>query len=564
MNRRRMAAVIAPVVALTLALTGCSSSSGGGNNALQDQGAQGVKTADINEKPLDQVKDGGDFKWPVDQLPDNWNVNQVDGTVLDGQSMFGAVFPYLFTQNADATVSENPNYVTSVKLVSTDPQVVEYKLNPKAKWSNGRAFSWEDFAAQAKVLNGKDPAYEVSQTTGYQDIAKVEKGTDDLDVKVTFAKKFAEWKSLFIPLYPKELNADAETFNKSFATEPKITAGVFKVQKIDQTAKTVVLERDPNWWGTPAKLDTVTFKKVERPALADAFANGQIDFYNLNNDVNAFKRAQGDPNTAIRQSTYPDYTHLTFNGASSSILADKDLRLALFRGIDTVAISKAILGQMQKDTQPLGNHIFLKGAKEYVDNSGPYKYDVEAAKKQLDQLGWKPAGDFRAKDGKQLKVRLIIPTGTPISQQTGQIMQSQLKAIGVNLDIQAVPSTEFFKNYVNVGNFDVTLFRWISTAFPIAGGQGIYYNDPKNIGQNYGHVGDDKINQLYDTAAQELDDSKRAADLNEIDKEIWAVGHQLPIFQSVGAFAVRKTVANYGSPGFANTPYDFAKIGFVK
>ncbi len=564
MNRRRMAAVIAPVVALTLALAACSGNSGGGNNALQDQGAQGVKTADINEKPLDQVKDGGDFKWPVDQLPDNWNVNQVDGTPLDGQSMFGAVFPYVFTQNADATVSENPNYVTSVKLVSTDPQVVEYKLNPKAKWSNGRAFSWEDFAAQAKVLNGKDPAYEVSQTTGYQDIAKVEKGTDDLDVKVTFAKKFAEWKSLFIPLYPKELNADAETFNKSFATEPKITAGVFKVQKIDQTAKTVVLERDPNWWGTPAKLDTVTFKKVERPALADAFANGQIDFYNLNNDVNAFKRAQGDPNTVIRQSTYPDYTHLTFNGASSSILADKDLRLAIFRGIDTVAIAKAILGQMQKDTQPLGNHIFLKGAKEYVDNSGPYKFDVEAAKKQLDQLGWKTAGDFRAKDGKQLKVRLIIPTGTPISQQTGQIMQSQLKAIGVNLDIQAVPSTEFFKNYVNVGNFDVTLFRWISTAFPIGGGQGIYYNDPKNIGQNYGHVGDDKINQLYDTAAQELDDSKRAADLNEVDKEIWAVGHQLPIFQSVGAFAVRKTVANYGSPGFANTPYDFAKIGFVK
>jgi len=563
MNRRRMAAVIAPVAALALVLTACGSS-GGGGNALQDQGDQGVKTADINAMPLDKVKDGGDFKWPVDQLPDNWNVNEVDGTPLDGQSMFGAIFPYIFPQNSDATVSENPNYVTSVQLVSTEPQVVEYKLNPKAKWSNGRTFSWEDFAAQAKVLNGKDPAYEVSTTTGYQDIAKVEKGTDDLDVKITFAKKFAEWKSLFSPLYPKELNADAETFNKSFATEPKITAGVFKVQKIDQTAKTVVLERDPNWWGTPAKLDTVTFKKVERPALADAFANGQIDFYNLNNDVNAFKRAQGDANTVIRQSTYPDYTHVTFNGAGSSILADKDLRLAIIRGIDTVAISKAILGQMQKDTQPLGNHIYLKGAKEYADNSGPYKLDVEAAKKQLDQLGWLQAGDFRAKAGKELKVRLVIPVGTPISQQSGQIIQSQLKAIGVNLDIQAVPSTEFFKNYVNVGNFDLTLFRWISTAFPIAGGQGIYYNDPKNIGQNYGHIGNDQINKLYDTAAQELDDSKRAQDLNDVDKEIWAVGHQLPIFQSVGAFAVRKTVANYGSPGFANTPYDFAKIGFVK
>ncbi|GAA4527287.1 ABC transporter family substrate-binding protein [Amycolatopsis samaneae] len=558
-----MAALVTPLAVLGLALSACS----GGDSAkpgLQDAGNQAVKTADINETALDKVKDGGDFKWPVDQLPDNWNQNQVDGTVLAGQNMFGAIFPYIFPQNADGSVSENPNYVTSVKMVSTDPQVIEYKLNPKAKWSNGRQFSWEDFAAQAKVLNGKDPAYLVSQTTGYQDIAKVEKGTDDQDVKVTFAKKFAEWKSLFSPFYPKELNADAETFNKSWAQTPAITAAAFKVQKIDQTAKTVVFERDPNWWGEKPKLDTVTFKKVERPAQADAFANGQVDFYDLNNDINAFKRAQADPNTAIRQSTYPDYTHLTLNGASSSVLTDKDLRLAVTRGIDTVAISKAILGQMQKDTKPLGNHIYLKGTKEYADNSGQYAPNAETAKQELDKLGWKQAGELRAKDGKQLKLRLVIPANTPISQQAAQLIQSQLKPLGVGIDIQAVPNTEFFKQYVNVGNFDLTIFRWISTAFPIAGGQGIYYQDPKNIGQNYGHIGSDKLNQLYDKASQDLDDTQRAKDLNEADQEIWALGHQLPIFQSTGAFAVRKTVANFGSPGFANQPYDFTKIGFAK
>ncbi|MFD9889147.1 ABC transporter family substrate-binding protein [Amycolatopsis sp. NPDC059027] len=563
MNRRRMAALVTPLAVLGLALSACSGGTGN-KPGLADAGNQAVKTADINETPLDKVKDGGDFKWPIDQLPDNWNQNQLDGTQLDGQNMFGAIFPYIFPQNADATVSENPNYVTSVKLISTDPQVIEYKLNPKAKWSNGRQFSWEDFAAQAKVLNGKDPAYLVSQTTGYQDIAKVEKGTDDQDVKVTFAKKFAEWKSLFSPFYPKELNADAETFNKAWAQSPAITAGPFKVRSIDQTAKTAVFERDPNWWGEKPKLDTVTYKKVERPAQADAFANGQIDFYNLNNDINAFKRAQADPNTVVRQSSYPDYTHLTFNGAPSSVLADKDLRLAITKGIDTVTISKAILGQMQKDTKPLGNHVYLKGAKEYADNSGPYAFNAETAKQELDKLGWKQAGELRGKDGKELKLRLVIPANTPISQQAAQLIQSQLKPLGVGIDIQAVPSTEFFKQYVYVGNFDLTVFRWISTAFPIAGGQGIYYLDPKNIGQNYGHIGSDKLNQLYDKAAQELDDTQRAKDLNEADQETWALGHQLPIFQSVGAFAVRKTVANYGSPGFANQPYDYPKIGFLK
>ncbi|WIX78268.1 ABC transporter family substrate-binding protein [Amycolatopsis carbonis] len=565
MMRRRMAAIVAPVAALGLLLAACGGgSSSGGNSGLQDAGTQQVKNADINAMPVDQLKDGGDFKWPVDQLPDNWNYNEVDGTVADGAWMFGAIIPYPFPQNADATVGVDPSYLTSAEVISTDPQVVELKINPKAKWSNGRQFSWEDYAAQANVLNGKNPAYQVSGTTGYEDIAKVEKGTDDQDVKITFAKKFAEWKSLFSPLYPKELNADPDTFNKSWAQKPAITAGAFKVKSIDQTGKTAVFERDPNWWGPKPKLDTVTYKVVERAALPDAFANGQIDFYNLNNDINAFKRAQADPNTVIRQSNNPDYTHVTFNGAPSSILADKDLRVAIMKGIDTVGISKAILGQMQKDTTPIGNHLYLKGSKTYEDNSGPYKFDATAAKAELDKLGWKQSGDLRAKDGKQLKLRLVIPSATPISQQTGQIMQSELKAIGVGLDIQAVPSTEFFKNYVNVGNFDLTLFRWLSNSFPIGGSKGIYYLDPKNINQNYGRIGDDKLNQLLDTAAQELDDTKRAADINAADKEIWALGHQLPIFQSPGAFAVRKTLGNFGSPGYANTPYDYTKIGFVK
>ncbi|HWD04859.1 MAG TPA: ABC transporter family substrate-binding protein [Amycolatopsis sp.] len=562
--RRRMATLVAPVAALGLILSACGGGSGSGGTGLQDAGTKGVKTADINPQPLDNLKDGGDLKWPVDQLPDNWNYNEVDGTVADGAYMDGAMIPYVFTQNADASVSLNKNYLTSAEVISTDPQVIEYKINPKAKWSNGRQFSWEDFAAQAKVLNGKDPAYEVSGTTGYEDIAKVERGTDDQDVKVTFAKKFAEWKSLFAPLYPKELNSDADTFNKAWAAKPLITAGPFKVKSIDATAKQVVLERDPNWWGDKPKLDTVTFKVVDRAAQPDAFANGQIDFYNTNSDINTYKRGQADPNAVIRQSNNPDYTHLTFNGAASSILADKDLRLAIIRGIDTVTISKSILGQMQKDTTPLGNHLYLKGSKTYQDNSGPYKFDPNAAKAALDKLGWKQSGDFRAKDGKQLEVRLVIPSGTPISQQISQILLQQLKAIGVKLDVQSVPTTEFFKNYVNVGNFDLTLFRWLSNSFPIGGSKGIYYLDPKNINQNYGRIGSDKLNQLLDTAAQELDDTKRAADINAADKEIWALGHQLPIFQAPGAFVVRKTLGNFGSPGYANTPYDFVKIGFLK
>jgi peptide/nickel transport system substrate-binding protein len=116
---------------------------------------------------------------------------------------------------------------------------------------------------------------------------------------------------------------------------------------------------------------------------------------------------------------------------------------------------------------------------------------------------------------------------------------------------------------VNVGNFDISTFRWLVTAFPLTNSRGVYYVDPNNVNENYGKVGTSTINGLFDEATAELDGAKRAALANRIDQEIWKSGSQLPLFQSSGAVAVRETVANYGAAGYASLPFDWVKIGFT-
>ncbi|KAA2262863.1 ABC transporter family substrate-binding protein [Solihabitans fulvus] len=557
-----MVALVAPVVAAAMVLTACGGGSSDGQKLKgADQQQQGL--SDINAVDVAKLKDGGEFKWPIDNMPDNWNYNEVDGTVADGARMINAMFPLMFTQNADASLKLNKDYLDSADLTSKDPEVVTYKINPKAKWSDGTPITWEDFQAQATALSGKDKAYQVSSTTGYEDIDKVEKGASPQEVKVTFKKKFAEWTSLFSPLYPKSLNATADEFNKGWVDKPKVTAGAFKIGTIDLTGKLVTIERDPSWWGDKAKLDKITFRVIERKALADSLANGAIDWYDIGSSVDNYTRAKQMQDISIRQAVTPDYTHMTFNGAPTSVLADPKLRLAVMQGLDTATIAKALLGQITPDPKTLGNHIFLIGAKEYKDNSSVAKFDAAAANKALDDLGWKKEGDFRKKDGKDLKLRYIITAGNNISQQISQLSQTQLKAIGVNLDIVTVPAADFWKSYVNVGNFDITGFRWLSNSWPISSGKSIYYLDKDNVAQNYGRVGNDTINGLFDKANAELDDSKRAEIANQLDTEIWKAGHQLPIYQAPGAVAVRKTIANFGAVGYANNPYDYTKIGFT-
>jgi len=84
------------------------------------------------------------------------------------------------------------------------------------------------------------------------------------------------------------------------------------------------------------------------------------------------------------------------------------------------------------------------------------------------------------------------------------------------------------------------------------------------VGQNYGHVGNQQINDLLQQANTELDDTKRTELTQQADKAIWDAAGELPLYQLPGAVATKNTVANYGAMGFATNPIDYAKIGFVK
>ena len=90
----------------------------------------------------------------------------------------------------------------------------------------------------------------------------------------------------------------------------------------------------------------------------------------------------------------------------------------------------------------------------------------------------KPAGlckaDKRVKDGKTLTVKLVIPAGVAVSRSEGAIIQNMLAQINVQVEIDTVPSDDFFDKYVTPGRFDFTLFSWIGTPFPISSVQSIY------------------------------------------------------------------------------------------
>ncbi|MGJ0117960.1 ABC transporter family substrate-binding protein [Williamsia sp. MIQD14] len=563
MRRRTLRAIVplAAVIAAAGLLAGCSS----GNNG----GARGpdsfVTTAQVNPHPISDLKQGGNLNFPLSQVPVNFNYYQIDGTQVDTNRFYLALMPTAFRAAPDASLSVDTDYFTSINETFVNgKQTVTYDINPKATWSTGRPIDYTDLVTNWTALNGKDTAYEASSTAGYDRVESVVRGSSDKQAIVTYqaGKPYGDWRGLFVPLLPRENMNSVQAFNNGAITQFPPTAGPFRIRSIEPGKKRFVAERNPDWWGeNKAVLDTITYIPLDSTASIGALQSGEVDFYELGSDADAFKIARGIPNVELRQSLGFQYRHFDFNGASGRITSDKAVRLALMKAINRTYLAQTQLGQITSKPTVMNNHVFVDGQKGYQANNGDITFNPEQAKKELDAAGWTMSGQFRKKDGKQLDLQDVIPSGTPNASQEAQIMQQNLKDVGVNLIIDTVPTDDFFEKYVLVGNFDVTHFTWETTPYP-SGGDGIYRLTKGITLQNYGQVGSPEINALADEALKETDDTKRFALYNQLDQKVWQEGHSLTLFQRPFTYATKKNLANYGAPGFGDQ--DMSKVGFLK
>ncbi|MEU6057227.1 ABC transporter family substrate-binding protein [Streptomyces sp. NPDC047097] len=450
-SRARRPAVLFTAGVLTLAslagLTGCGSGD-------EEQGPARPVPRDIAAAGRAGVGDGGSLRWAVDSVPSTLNAFQADADATTGR-VAQAVLPSMFTLDERGRPQANPAYLESAEVVEREPkQVVLYKLHQQAVWSDGREIGAPDFVAQWRALAGKDSKYWTARNAGYERIEKIERGDGDLQVRVTFAKPYADWRALFSPLYPKDVTGTPDAFNEGARTQLKNTAGPFRVKAVDAKSAAVTLERNPRWWGSPAKLDTLVLSAVPRGRRPAALAAGTLDLAEVDTaGAERITRAHQDAGTAggqplthgpgadttpsaalkswalaygsdeeqaevhqaarlrarqavtayaaqqkalrgfaVRKSLEPAYTQLAMNGESGP-LADERVRRAVARALDRRELAETVLKPLGLPAHPVGSHLALAGQGAYADGSGALGgQDTEEALGLLADAGWTRGG----------------------------------------------------------------------------------------------------------------------------------------------------------------------------
>jgi peptide/nickel transport system substrate-binding protein len=517
---------------------------------------------EINEQPRDALQQGGEIRLAVGSLAENWNRAHPDGNELDFYDVREPMKYTLWNFDAEAQPTLNTDFVLE-STETEDPFTVTYTLNPEAHWHSGDPITVEDYQAYWNALNGIDTDFQVVATEGYDLITSVEQGADEFEVVLTFCEPYPDYEALFDELQPAESIADAETFNTGWIgpINNDWLTGPFEVDRYDDAQGIVELVPSDTWWGDAPLLDRIIYRVIGLDATPQAFANNEIDSFDIGPDPNGYALSFNTPGAEIRASAGPNWRHITLNsGPNGGLIQEQVVRQAIQMSLDRAAIGESDLAGIPWPAKPLGNHILVENQQYYVDNAGEFgTYNPEAAAALLEEAGWVLGADgVREKDGEKLVVRFSQLVAVPVSENEAQLTRSQLAEVGIQVDIVDVPVQDFGNTLV-AGEFEMMAFTWIGTPFPFRGVQQLYGTGSDS---NFGYSTIPEVDALIDTLSTTLDEDERARIANEIDVILWEYGHTVPLYQRPDLWAANANLANYGAFGFM-TPRPWTDIGWT-
>ncbi len=466
------------------------------------------------------------------------------------------MLPAAYKVYPDFTVKADTELLTGepTSEVTGGKQIVTYKINPAAAWSDGDPIDAKDFEFTQRVQKSSDPAKGGCEvlltTTGYEQIATVEGADNDKTVTVTYTTPFADWKSLFLPIFPQHImdkgdaKANCAVVKKGWpiADGVPVSGSTMSLEKagIDVNKKLLTLTRNEKYWGEKSKLDRVIFQNIGNdPGVAvKALRNNEVQLIYPQPQLDLVKGIKDlEPNVVSRTNFGLSFEHLDFN-TKDFHLAQKPVREAFAYAVNRPDLVAKTVGQFDGRASVLNNRYFVNNQPEYKDTSGGRfdKQDIAKAQSLLEGAGYtKGADGIYAKEGKRLELEIMTTQANPLRENTVDVITQQLKPAGIaikkflNADIFA--GREKPRSLAG-GQFQVGLFAWVSAPF-ISGNQATYETprSAEDFGNNYSRGGDPRVDALFPKINVETDPTKAAELGNQVDTLLWESMFTLPLYQ---------------------------------
>ena len=220
-----------------------------------------------------------------------------------------------------------------------------------------------------------------------------------------------------------------------------IGTGAFKFTSWTQ-GDNIRIEKNPNYWGTPAALDIATFKFISDPTAAFASMMAEdVDVFAGFPAPENLPQFEADPRFQVLVGSTEGETILAMNNKQPPF-DDPKVRAAVAHAIDRQAI---IDGAMFGYGTPIGTH-FAPHNPAYVDQTALSLHDIEKSKALLAEAGFA--------DGFETTLDLPPPS---YARRGGEIIAAQLAEVGITAKINNVEWAQWLETVFKGKNFGMTI-----------------------------------------------------------------------------------------------------------
>ena len=372
-------------------------------------------------------------------------------------------------------------------MISDDGLTYTFKLAEGVTFHDGTTMDAEDVKFSLDRARAEDSAN--AQKALFASIADVE-AVDASTVKITLS---APNGSLLFNLAWGDAVIVAPESIENIKQAP-VGTGAFKFANWVQ-GDNITLEKNADYWGTPAKLDKVTFKFISDPTAAFAAVMAE--------DVDVFAGYPAPENVPQFEAD-PRFQVIVGNTEGETILSTNNkmppfdnvkVREAMAHAIDRQAI---IDGAMFGLGTPIGTH-FAPHNPDYVDLTAGSAYDPEKAKALLAEAGFA--------EGFTTTLKLPPPS---YARRGGEIIAAQLREVGIQTEITNLEWAQWLEEVFKGKDFGLTI---------------VSHTEPMDIGiyarPDYYFQYDDADFQALNTALEaEADPAKRSALLDQMQRKL--------------------------------------------
>ena len=451
-----------------------------------------------------------------------------DTIIVGGFDPSGVFLPTMTTTAYDADISR---MMFDELMVPKEDGEMEYRLAESieqdkdddttyiikikdTKWSDGEPVKADDLALYYYLV--ADKSYEGQAdivTASYDNVVgakEYQEGTADTisGIKViddkTLSVKFTSYSpysqtdiGMIQPLPSHYLKGKWSQGNldglKSVYYDPNIpVCGQYKMVDFKKGQETKLVANEDYHMGAP-KIKNVVLKYTTPTTALQMLKSGETDIDGVQTDSDNIDGVEGAG--FLDYSLYPgnSYGYIALNQALPQF-KDVEVRKALTIGLDRKKIVDTIFdGYAEVPKIP---ESVVSWA--YAEPDKTYDYDLEKAKKMLDDAGWKENADgIREKDGQKLTMKLQIPQGTNGTDTILSVAEDCYKKLGVDYSGEAIDFNSLVGK-VDSKDFNAFMLYWSLDVIP--GGDTLFYSKGS---QNYNSYNDPKIDELTDKIQSE-------------------------------------------------------------